>query len=626
MRCYSLCAVVYSPLKEDLRMFLGKLYEQKTGRIKLKIVEGYRIDGKVKQRMIQDLGYLDELQHQFEDPIAHFKEVAKQMTEEKNRTKEKIQLSLPLYDQLAPIHSLRPDNIGRKNIGYAALSVLYHQLEIDAFLNNRRRSTKFAANLNAIFKFLVFNRALFPDSKKGAWETRGIFFEATDYALEDVYRALDYFLAWRPALLKHLHARMQSLYGRDTLLLYYDVTNYYFEIDAPDELRKKGVSKEHRPNPLVQMGLFLDEQGLPVSYELYQGNANDGTTLPSMLDDTVVEFGLHHLIVVADKGMMSGDNIARIRLLHNGYVMSYSVRGADQQFKAYVLDEAGYTEVRDREGFVVSKHKSRYAPREIWVTTKGGKKKKVIVNERQIIIYSAAYDRRAKQERQQAIDKACQQLYSLSKDAKPSQYGAAKYIKKVPFDRETGTYAEDIEYRLLLDQERIDADEQLDGYYVICTNVIGRSPEEKPFAGRCRYTNDGFFQVNKELSDDDIIAIYKGLWRIEESFKVTKSELKARPVFVSTEQHIRAHFLICFVALLLIRLLEFRLHWKYSAAAIQHALASACGTKLEENVYVFDYYDAVLEDLGKDLGIDFSRKYLTAGHIRSLLASTKKSG
>jgi hypothetical protein len=285
-------------------MFLGKLYEQKTGRIKLKIVEGYRIDGKVKQRMIKDLGYLDELQQQFEDPIAHFKEVAKQMTEEKNRTKEKIQLSLPLYDQLAPIHSLRPDNIGRKNIGYAALSVLYHQLEIDAFLNNRRRSTKFAANLNAIFKFLVFNRALFPDSKKGAWETRGIFFEATDYALEDVYRALDYFLAWRPALLKHLHARMQSLYGRDTLLLYYDVTNYYFEIDAPDELRKKGVSKEHRPNPLVQMGLFLDEQGLPVSYELYQGNANDGTTLPSMLDDTVVEFGLHHLIVVADKGMI----------------------------------------------------------------------------------------------------------------------------------------------------------------------------------------------------------------------------------------------------------------------------------------------------------------------------------
>jgi len=152
------------------------------------------------------------------------------------------------------------------------------------------------------------------------------------------------------------------------LLLYYDVTNYYFEIDEPDALREKGVSKEHRPNPIVQMGLFMDEKGLPVSYELYQGNANDSTTLPSMLDDTVVEFGMHKLIVVADKGMMSGDNIARIRLMHNGYVISYSLLGADQQFKEYVLDAAGYTEVRDRHGVLVSKHKSRVTPREIWVT------------------------------------------------------------------------------------------------------------------------------------------------------------------------------------------------------------------------------------------------------------------
>jgi len=296
----------------------------------------------------------------------------------------------------------------------------------------------FEANLNALFKCLVFNRALVPDSKKGAWETRGMFFEETRYALEDVSRALDYFLQWRPALLKHLHGRIQSLYGRETLLLYYDVTNYYFEIDEPDGLRKKGVSKEHRPRPIVQMGLFLDEKGPPVSYELYQGNANDSTILPSMLDDIVVEFGPHHLIVVADKGMMSGDNIARIRLLRNGYVMSYSVRGADQQFKAYVLDEEGYTEVRDSEGFLVSKHKSRVAPREIWVTTKEGTKRKVIVNERQIIIYSAAYDRRAKRERQHAIDKACQQIYSLSKDAKPSKYGAAKYIKRSPLTEKPG--------------------------------------------------------------------------------------------------------------------------------------------------------------------------------------------
>ena len=344
-------------------MFLGTLYEKKTNRTKLKIVEGYRAEGKVKQRMIKDLGYLDDLEKQFDDPIAHFKEVAKKMTEEKNRLKETVQVMVPVHSTLARKDLLPPQQHTRKNIGYAALSVLYHQLEIDYFLNNRRRYKKFEANLNSIFKMLLFNRALFPDSKKRAWERRGIFFEDPLYSLEDVYRSLDSFLQWRPALLKHLHARMQSQYGRDTLLLYYDVTNYYFEIDEPDELRKKGVSKEHRPKPIGQMGLFMDEQGLPVSYNLYQGNANDSTTLPSMLDDTVVGFGMHHLIIVADKGMMSGDNIALIRLMHNGYVISYSVRGADQKFKDYVLDEKGYTEIRDSDGALVSKHKSRYTGR-----------------------------------------------------------------------------------------------------------------------------------------------------------------------------------------------------------------------------------------------------------------------
>jgi len=357
-------------------MFVGTLYEKKTGRTKLKIVESYRKDGKVKQRMIKDLGYLDELEKHYDDPLSHFKAVAKQMTAEKNLAKETIQVMVPVNSPLARKESLSPEELPRKNIGYGVLSVLYHHLEIDYFLNNRRRYKKFKANLNSIFKMLIFNRALFPDSKKRAWENRGVFFEDTRYSLEDVYRSLDYFLQWRPALLKHLHAHLQSQYGRDTLLLYYDVTNYYFEIDEQDELRKKGVSKEHRPKPIVQMGLFMDEQGLPVSYNLYQGNANDSTTLPSMLDDTVVGFGMHHLIVVADKGMMSGDNIVQIRLLHNGYVMSYSVRGADRQFKDYVLDEAGYTENYDREGHLVSKHKSRFAPREIWVTTDEGVSRK----------------------------------------------------------------------------------------------------------------------------------------------------------------------------------------------------------------------------------------------------------
>lgn len=605
-------------------MFVSTLYEKKSDRRKLKIVESYRKDGKVKQRMIQDLGYLDELEKQFDDPIAHFKVVAKEMTAEKKRLREPIELKLPAGSQLPLREALAPDQQNRKNIGYAAISMLYHQLEIDYFLNNRRRYKKFEANLNSIFKMLVFNRILFPGSKKNAWENRSIFFEDSNYSLEDVYRSLDYFLEWRPALLNHLHKQMQTHYGRDTLLLYYDVTNYYFEIDQPDDLRKKGVSKEHRPKPIVQMGLFMDEQGLPVSYDLYQGNANDSTTLPSMLDETVVGFGMHNLIVVADKGMMSGDNIARIRLKHNGYVMSYSIRGAERKFKDYVLDDEGYTRCFDDEGKLVSKHKSRIIPREIWVTTEEGKRTKTVINERQIIIYSETYARRARKEREKAVEKAKGQIWSISKDGKSYNHGAAKYIKKVAFDRDSGECHMDGDFIAFLDEEKIALEEELDGYYAICTNVIGLSSRQKPFKRPCRYTSDGFLQLNREVNDEDIIGIYKGLWRIEETFKVTKSDLKARPVYLSTENHIRSHFLICFVSLLLMRLMEFKLNWTHTAAAIQNALSSASGTRLEENLYVFDYYDQVLQDVGKTLDLDFSKKYLSAQQIRSFLANTKK--
>jgi len=605
-------------------MFLATISDKKTGRTILKIVESHRENGRPKKRMIQNLGYLDELEKIYPDPIAHFKEVAKEMTLEKKEKEEARRVQLDPTACLTKYENLSPDGVARKNLGYAALSQLYHELGIDVFLNNHQRYKNFKANLNSIFKMLIFNRALYPDSKRGAWENRGIFFENTNYSQKDVYRSLDYFLEWRPALLEQLHEQVKAKYARDTLLVYYDVTNYYFEIDESDSLRAKGVSKEHRPNPIVQMGLFLDEKGLPVSYELYRGNTNDSTTLPSMLDETVVDLGLHHLILVADKGMMSGDNIARIRLGHNGYVMSYSVRGADKAFKDYVLEEEGYNSVYDSEGKLVAKHKSRYSPREIWVTDSEGRRTKSIVNERQIVIYSEKYAKRTRMERALSIEKATGQIYALSKDAKSSSYGSAKYIKKVPFDKTTGECFPETEYLVLLDEGRIDEDEKLDGYYVICTNVIGRAKGEKPFKTRYRYTPDGFFQLNRKVTDDDIIEIYKGLWRIEETFKVTKSELKARPVFLSTENHIRAHFLICFVTLLLMRLLEYRLGWKYSSAAIQESLASACGTRIDEKLYVFDYYDAVLEAIGKDLGIDFSRQSLTAQEIRHLLAHTKQ--
>jgi len=181
-------------------MFVGTLYEKKTGRTKLKIVEGYRAEGKVKQRMIKDLGYLDELEKQFDNPIEYFRAIARQMTAEKNRARETVQVMIPVHSTLAKQEKLVPEKLPRKNIGYGALSMLYHQLKIDYFLNNRRRYKKFEANLNSIFKMLIFNRALFPDSKRKAWEKRGFFFEDSHCSLVDAYPSLAYSIHWRPDL------------------------------------------------------------------------------------------------------------------------------------------------------------------------------------------------------------------------------------------------------------------------------------------------------------------------------------------------------------------------------------------------------------------------------------------
>ncbi len=404
-------------------MYVAKIMNKKTGRIFIQIVESYRdVDKMTRHRVIQPLGYVDELEKQYDDPIAFFKLQAKEMTRQKQEEQAALNISIRPATRLQKNDELTDSN--RKNLGYAALSSIYHQLEIDYFLNNRRRYTKASYNHNAIFKLLVYDRILFPSSKRGAWFHKQQFFEQMDFSLDDVYRSLDFFLTHRDQLLMAMHKKITKLYDRDTTLVYYDVTNYYFEIDREDLLRIKGACKEHRPNPIVQMGLFMDEHGLPITYGLYPGNNNDVTTLIPMMADLTYDFEMKDMIVVADKGMMSGQNISRIRLDHNGYVISYSVRGAAKVFQKYVLDESEYT-----DWGTDSKYKSRIQPREIWVIDSKGNKKKTTINERQIIFYSQKYADKAKRDRQKAVAKARDLVKNPTKYTKASLQGAAKRIQ-----------------------------------------------------------------------------------------------------------------------------------------------------------------------------------------------------
>lgn len=370
-------------------MFFKPVKNYATGRIAYTIAESYRDENqKPKQWQVLNLGFLDELDKVHEDPEAWARELARKMTEEKNAENAPIRIEISRTEELAKFDPAKDYESNRKNIGYAALSKIYHQLEIHEFMDNRRRYTKAKYNQNSIFKLLVFNRALFPDSKLGAWERRGFFFEDCNFSIENVYRSLDFFLKHRNALLKQLHTMICCEYGRDIFLLYYDVTNYYFDTDYndPDDptkdeddparygLRKRGVSKENKPKPIVQTGLFMDENGIPVTYDLYRSNMNDCVIFTECLDSTedALELDSEHIIHITDKAMMTGDNKAAIRLRHDGYY-SESVLRVDEPFRDYVLDQEGYISEYDKDGNLTFKYKSRLHPQEINGTNCEGK-------------------------------------------------------------------------------------------------------------------------------------------------------------------------------------------------------------------------------------------------------------
>jgi len=400
----------------------------------------------------------------------------------------------------------------RKNIGYAALSKLYHELGLHTFFSNNSRPFKSKFNTNNIMKLLIYSRILSPASKKKTYELKDRYFENNDFSLDDVYRCLTQVITFKDRLQKNLHQQIRDKYGRTTELVYYDVTNYYFEIDKQDELRKKGVGKEHRPDPLVQMGLLMDTKGIPIMYDLFPGNTNDCLTLMPVLDQVKKNYEIGKIIVVADKGINTADNIAFCLAKGDGYIYSQTVRGGNKELKAFVLDPSGYRQFGD--GYKI---KSRLYPREIAVSNAEGGRTKIRIDEKQVVFYSPDYDRRAKADREPALLKARDLVKNPSRYNKTISYGAAKYVKNLVFDPKTGEIVT-TKQKPVFNEARLREEEKFDGYYAIVTSEWRKS-------------------------DEEIIDIYRGLWCIEEAFKVTKSDLETRPVFLSRDDHIRAHFL-----------------------------------------------------------------------------------
>lgn len=574
--------------------------KRKDGRIYLYLEKSYRdkATGMTRHTLVQSLGYVDELEKQYPDPIAHFREEARRRTLEEKAKRQTV-LKIDLEE------SLSPQSEGMKNLGYAVPLKVYHELGIDEFLKNRARSEAFEFNPNSIMILLLISRLLSPGSKKRAYEEKDRYFERFNFSLDDVYRSLTYFHKISGDLQQFLHESVRMKYGSDTSVIYYDVTNYYFEIQKPDDLRKFGKPKQNRKKPVVQMGLAMDKDGVPIHYELFPGNKLDKETFRSVIGQVRKNYDTGRVIVVADMGIITGDNIHYLtgdkpEKPQNGYVFSFSIRGGTKAFQNYVLDESGYTDLSGKvptgdSDFII---KSRITYRDINVTMENGKTETKTVYEKQVVFWSRKYYLKARAERAEVLAKAEALIADPKKFNRATSYGAAAYVSNLEYDKKTGEIL-DKGKSLKMDQAKIAEEEKFDGYYAIVTSEL-------------------------DMPVPDIVETYRGLWEIEETFKITKSDLESRPVYVRDDAHINAHFLCCFLALTVLRLIQKRTDKKYSAKAILDCLNKIQCMNEHENIYLFGYRSELSDVLGNAFGIDFTKKRLPLSEIKKILGEAKK--
>jgi len=590
-------------------MFLKKSISN--GKVYLSFVQGYRKNGKSKQKTIEKIGYLEDLEKIYENPISHFKSIAK----ERNSNLEAIRNIEILTNQRLE------DNCSlRKNLGYAIPKRLYGLLDITSFLQNKQRQIKQKYNLNQIFSLLVFNRFLFPGSKKKAFEKKDIFFDSFLFTLDDVYRSLGWFSKYSKQLQAHIYNKVKKLVPIDNQIGYYDVTNFYFEIPYNDEdecdkegnilkkgTRKKGPSKEHRKTPIIQMGLLMDSNGIPMSFNTFPGNESEKTSILPAIRRLKKDYGMERVIAVADRGLNTSDNTAFLSGVnddnskgHDGYVYGQSVIGADKEFRKWVLDKKNYKQTKelDENGKeVIFTHKSRIFAKTIQLKNKVGNRTLTMqIYQKQLAYYSNKYAEKQRKDRERVLEKAKDLIKNPGKYTKATSYGATGYVKNLSFVKDTGEIADG--KNLSLDIKKIEEEKKYDGYYSIVTS-------------------------EKELSDKEIRDIYRGLWKIEESFKIIKSEFKTRPIHVRLDDHIESHFLICFVTLVIMRLLENMTDKKFSVKEIRESLINYGCSYLEQNYYLFDYRDDFLRTAEKIFELDLGKKIMILSEIKNILKSPK---
>lgn len=533
------------------------------------LIEGYRDKtGKVKHRIIKKYGLLAELQKDNPDILEELNLEAKTLT--KSRQNEIVTIEIDLVNQVK-----KPEQL--KNYGYFFLESIYGELKIDKFINKTAKQLNSSYDLNQALKLLVFSRILKPASKLETINNQNTYFDSFNVSLESAYRSLEVLSQINDDLQAMLHQEISKQYNRDCSIVFYDVTNYYFETEKSDDFRKKGFCKEGKKSPLVSMGLFIDTNGIPIGYHLFPGNTHDSQTLIPILDKFREKFKLGKITVTADKGLNSGENLRYLANNNDSYIVSQKIRGARKEFINEVLNEQGYQYNKENTFKIKTILKDRIVNNQV-------------LKEKVVIFWSKNYQQRELHKRIILEQKIDDFIDNPHKYKASNRFGIKKYLKEHKIDSKTGEVTQEKTF-LTFDQKKYEHDCSLDGYYAIITNEL-------------------------TLSAQEIISKYRGLSKIEESFRVMKTDLEARPVYVRNKERIKGHFLICYIALTISRILEHKLDHQHSVRKIQTALNTASCLPLERGIYALSKQDEVFKSICQKYNVSFDDKYMKLERIR----------
>ena len=488
------------------------------------VQKSYRIGNKTSTKTVERLGPLEELKVRAGDmdPIEWANEYVKKLTLAEKESKKDITIKYSGSRQI--------DKNVRKsvNAGYLFLKKIYNELKLPKLADEISEKYKITYDLDNIFSSLLYTRILSPSSKEASFHYSENLLEKRNFELHQVYRALEVLAKENDLIQKRLYENSLSVIERKKHILYYDCTNFYFETEEEDEFRKYGISKEHRPNPIVQMGLFMDADGMPLAFSMFPGNQNEQPSLAPLEKKVISDFGIDKLVVCTDSGL-SSTAIRRFNDTKNRkFITTQSIKKLKGFLKDFCLSDEGWRKVGSRKPYKISKldpvedyHTTFYKDR--WINEDG-------LEQHLIVTFSLKYRTYQRKIRGRQIEKASSSLDHPSILTKRYENDYKRLLSEEHITR----HGEIAEKSLIeLDMKKIAEEERYDGFYAVCTNLDDNA--------------------------EAIVRINHKRWEIEECFRIMKTEFKARPVYLSREDRIKAHFLTCYASLVLYRVLEKRL-------------------------------------------------------------------